>query len=196
VTLRSLAWSLSSDLGKTDAEAKRAAQGFADHLNGVLNRTVSKSRLSVVSEKGSSPPHFDITRLVKRQVAPLELTGTSAMLLVQQKIEVEGDGHCATLTYSYRYQLAADPDSWVCRWEYYRKPPRDDYPYPLSHFHVNAALADREPLARRHFPTERVPLELVLHHLIAECGVMPIESDWQETLETSRSGFHERRTAP
>jgi hypothetical protein len=145
-------------LARTDAEAKRAAQGFTDHLNGVLNRTVSKSRLSVVSDASSS--HFDIARLVKRRVTPLELSGTSSMLLVQQKMEVDDDGHCATLTYSYRYQLAADPDSWICRWEYFRKPPKPDYRYPLSHFHVNAAVATGESLARWHFPTARVPLEL------------------------------------
>jgi hypothetical protein len=160
----------SSALAKTAAdEATRTAQGLADHLNSVINRTVSKSRLSVVLEKGTDPPHFDLVRLVDKRVTPLVLNGTSALLLVQHKIEVV-DEHCATLTYTYRYQRNEDPDSWICRWEYFRRPPKPDYRYSLSHVHVNADLARKagpgEDVHGFHFPTARVPLELVLLHLI------------------------------
>jgi hypothetical protein len=182
-------------LDKTDAEAKRTAQGLADHLNGILNRTVSESRLSVVLEKGTSPPHVDLVRLVNKQTMPLELSGTPAMLLVQQKIEIVGD-HCRTLTYSYRLQRDDQPSSWLCRWEYFRKPPKPDYPYPLAHVHVNASLLHAgENIGNKHFPTRRIPLELVLLHLIEEWGVQALSDDWRPTLMASINGFDERRTA-
>jgi hypothetical protein len=187
-------------LAKTAAdEATRTAQGLVDHFNTVLNRTVSKSRLELVLEKGTDPPHFDILRRVNKRVAPLELHGTSARLLVQHKIEVVDD-HCATLTYTYRYQLNDDPSSWVCRWEYFRKPPKPDYRYALSHMHVNADLARKagsDDVSGFHFPTARVPLELVLLHLIEEWGVKPLnKKKWRDTIMQSREGFEERRTAP
>jgi hypothetical protein len=182
-------------LAKTGADAKQTAQGLADYLNSVLNRTVSKSRLSVVEEEGSSPPHFDLVRIVQKQTAPLELNGTSRLLYVQQKIEVV-DGHCTTLTYSYSYQTTDNPSSALYRWEYFRHKPKDDYPYPLAHFHAEAVLTETEELVgARHFPTRRVPLELVLLHLIVECGVKPLSDDWRGLFETSIEGFDERRTA-
>jgi hypothetical protein len=182
-------------LAKTAVEAAtRTAQGLADHFNSVLNRTVSKARLSVVLEKGTSPPHFDLVRLVNKRVSPLPLNGTSAFLLVQQKIEVI-DEHCATLTYSYRYQLDETPESWVCRWEYFRKPPKRDYRYPLAHVHVNANLVGAgDHVGGTHFPTRRVPLELVLLHLIEEWGVRSLSDDYRTTLDSSIEGFDERRT--
>ncbi|MBA2462651.1 MAG: hypothetical protein H0V45_12950 [Actinobacteria bacterium] len=78
---------------------------------------------------------------------------------MQQKIAVVGD-HCATLTYTYRYQRNADPNSWICRREYFRRPPKPDYQYPLAHLHVNAGLAEKTGSG-------------VLLHLIEEWGVKP-----------------------
>jgi hypothetical protein len=190
----------SSALGKTAADAAtKTAQGLADHFNSVLNQTVSKSRLTVLWEEGTHPPHFDLVRLVNKRVTPLDLNGTSAVRLVQHKIEVT-EWHCATLTYSYRYQRNYDPKSWICRWEYFRKPPKPDYRYALAHFHVNANLARKagsgENISGFHFPTARVPLELVLLHLIEEWGVKPLNpTKWRDTLASSRKGFEERRTA-
>ncbi len=110
---------------------------------------------------------------------------------------------CHTVTYAYR--LAADEakDAWLVRWEYFRHPPRPDYPYPLAHLHLNAALRDvdaeqllAKPTPHLHLPTARVPFELVLWHLIAEWGVQAKTEDWQTRLRDSLRGFEERRTAP
>jgi hypothetical protein len=181
-------------LGRTDAEAKRTAQGLVDHFNWVLNRTVSESRLVAVYEEGSSPPHFVVARLEKRAIASIELHGTSLMLLVQHKFAVE-DGHCRTLTYSYNLHRPSDRKAWLCRWEYFRQPPKEGYPYPLGHVHVNAALIDTgEDVSDKHIPTDRVPLEEVLLHLIEEWGVKSLSRDYRAILEGSIDGFAERRT--
>lgn len=139
-------------------------------------------------------------RLVDKTVTPLDLNGTGSVLLVQQKIAVVGD-HCATLTYTYRYQRNADPNSWICRWEYFRRPPKPDYQYPLAHLHVNAGLAEKtgsgEYVGGMHFPTSRVTLEHVLLHLIEEWGVKPLlqKRKSREIVLASIEGFEERRTA-
>jgi hypothetical protein len=136
---------------------------------------------------------FELTRLVDRASAPLELDGTSARLFFRQIIEVV-DGHCQVESYSYRLQADESVESWLIRWEYYRAAPRPGYPYPLAHVHVNAAFAGGSTAGRLHIPTRRVPLELVLWHLVAEWDVAPRLKDWRALLTHSVRGFDARRT--
>ena len=92
----------------------------------------------------------------------------------------------------------------MLRWEYFREPPKANYGYPLAHLHANAEFIDPGPAGGRlakgpphlHIPTARVPLELVLWHLIAEWGVKPKTDDWLAVLSESLEGFEQRRTAP
>lgn len=135
---------------------------------------------------------FRLTRIVEGASAPLELLGTELRLFVQQIIEVV-DGHCQTESYIYRLQRDEGRASWIIRWEYFRERPRADFPYPLGHLHVNARLGGDE-LGGLHFPTRRVPIELVLWHLIVEWEVAPRSADWLSILEGSVRGFDERRT--
>jgi hypothetical protein len=175
------------------ATPRRAAQRFADHLNSVLNRTVSDSRLSLIP-RPEDPDTFELTRLVEGSSAPLELHGTSSRLFVRQLFEVV-DGHCRIESYSYRLQTADHRESWLIRWEYYRDSPRAHYPYPLAHVHFNGVLVDGMKAGRLHVPTRRVPLELIVWHLVAEWGVEPRGKDWMAVLEESIAGFDERRRA-
>jgi hypothetical protein len=172
---------------------RRAAQAFADHLNSVLNRTISDSRLSLIPLPGD-PDAFELTRLVEGSSAPLELHGTSARLFVRQIIVVV-DGHCQTESYSYRLQADESLASWLIRWEYHREPPRPDYAYPAAHVHFHGTFSDGAHADRLHVPTRRVPLELIAWHLIAEWGVESKTDDWMPLLAESVAGFDERRTA-
>ncbi len=158
-----------------------------------MNRTVSDSRLSLI-QRPEDPSAFELTRLVGGLSAPLELHGTSNRLFVRQLFEVV-DGHCQIESYSYRLQPSDDRESWLIRWEYYREPPRGDYPYPLAHVHFNGALADGTNAGRLHVPTRWVPLELIIWHVAAEWGVEPRADDWRAVLEESIGGFDERRNA-
>lgn len=73
---------------------------------------------------------------------------------------------------------------------------------PLAHCHVNgefsdAAVADdldKMP-SRLHIPTVRMPLEVVLWHVITEWGVRSKTEHWRELLVESLGGFEERRRA-
>lgn len=173
--------------------ARSAAQAFVDHLNSVINGTASDSRLSLLPL-----PHdeaaFEITRFVDGEAIPLELLGSNLRLFVRQTIVVAADGHCQTESYSYRLQRDATRNSWLVRWEYLRNRPKPDYPYPLGHLHVSASLADATPLERLHLPTRRIPLELVLWHVLAEWGVAARSQEWRDRLADSIAGFDERRT--
>lgn len=106
------------------------------------------------------------------------------------------DGDCSIESYAYRLQAGKSAASWLIRWEYQRESPRSDYPYARAHVHVRGAFPDGKPADRLHIPTRRVPLELVLWHLIADWGVKPKRDDWQQQLEASIHGFDGRRLAP
>lgn len=122
-------------------------------------------------------------------------------LLLSQTVEVV-EGHCRTASYAYRLATGPAKRDWLLRWEYFRQPPKPDYAYPLAHAHVNATLLDAgaeailvKPTPHLHLPTARLPLELVLWHLIAEWGVQAKTPDWQHLLRESLAGFDQRRTA-
>lgn len=188
----------SSGSDRTAASPRSAAQGFADHLNDLLNRTVTDGRLSLVPVP-TAATHFLLQRMVGKRSSALVLRPSPLRLFVRQGIEVV-DGHCETASYIYRLQAGDDPNEWLVRWEYFRRPPRPDYPYVLQHLHVNAELSlssARPPkeLRHLHMPTARVALESVLQHLIVEWGVRA-RKNWKDVVEASRSGFYERASRP
>jgi hypothetical protein len=140
--------------------------------------------------------------VIDRRIVSLALHGSRLRLLIAHTVEVEG-AKCHTVSYAYRLISTEAKDAWLLRWEYFRRPPRPDYPYPLAHAHANASFADpaaekllRKPAAHLHVPTARVALELVLWHLIAEWEILPKTSDWRQVLLDSLAGYHERHTAP
>jgi hypothetical protein len=159
----------------------------------VLNGTVTDARLSLIALPYDDYG-FEITRFVNGEGRPMELFGTPLRLFIRQKIVVV-DNHCQTESHTYRVQGDDDAKSWLLRWEYLRDRPRPDYEYPLAHVHVNAAIKEGEAIGRLHIPTRRIPLELVIWHLVAEWGVEARTPAWRAVLEESISGFDERRTA-
>jgi hypothetical protein len=185
-------------LARTATAARSAAQAFADHLNAVLNQTVTDSRLSLLA----IPQHerqFLIQRMIGKRAAPLTLRPSPLRLFFRQTIEVV-DGHCETASYVYRLQAGDNPNSWALRWECFRRPPKSDYPYVLQHLHVNGTLAPglvkpSASLSHLHIATARVPLESILQHLVTEWGVKA-KTGWRTVLDESREGFHRRATAP
>jgi hypothetical protein len=127
-TRRSAIWSGCCGSARTGtALPRRAAQHVADHLNGVLNSTVSDSRLSLIQVPGTNA--FQLARLVDGEQAPLELHGSTVRLFVRKVIVVE-DGRCGTEFYGYRLQTGESERSWLIRWEYTREAPTPNYPFP------------------------------------------------------------------
>jgi hypothetical protein len=163
---------------------------------------VTDARLTLLPIPGQDT-HYNLACVENGERVAFALHGVTERLFIRQAIEVVGD-HCQTVSYAYRYQSGEDRKSWLLRWEYFRERPRSDYEYPLAHVHANAEFVDPGSAAARldkppwhlHIPTARVPLELVLWHVIAEWGVTPKTDDWRDLLSESLEGFERRRRAP
>lgn len=155
----------------------------------MLNRTVTDSRLSVEPITGhAAGDAFELTRVVNDDDAPLELDGTTVRLFVRLVVVVE-DERCRTESYVFRLQADESPKSWLMRWEYRREPPVPDYPYELSHMHMNGTFFNGKPAVHLHVPTDRVELNAVIRHLITEWGVKPRTEQWKALLDESAQGF-------
>lgn len=102
--------------------------------------------------------------------------------------------YLATLEYRYWYQATEDPNSWIFRYEYLRDPP-PGYPYPACHVHVNARPASytgQKSFPELHLPVgERVTIEAIVRHLIAEHGVEPISPHWESTVMEAEEHFRD-----
>jgi hypothetical protein len=148
--------------------------------------------LTAIRRPDTEADRWLITRLVGSAEAPLEL-GRGMTLVVQHDTEVKLEtGRCETVTYTYRLDRNG---KWVIRWEFFRKPPKRGYEYPLSHVHVNTSTPEcpTKEFSRLHIPTRRVPLEMILWHAIVEWGV-PARDGWREVVNESIVGFEERQT--
>jgi hypothetical protein len=157
-------------------------------LNGVLNRTVSDSRLSVRPIDGHDGDAYELTRLVDAARVPCDLDGTTARLRIQEVVVVDDD-RCRTESATFSLQADASRKSWLIRWDYVRDPRKSEYAYPRAHVHVNATFADESPVGRLHIPTSRVSLELAIRHLITDWNVKPRTEDWEAILEESAEAF-------
>jgi hypothetical protein len=175
---------------KLAGEPRGAAQDFADNLNGVVERTISDSRLSLIEVPGDRSA-FELTRLVDGASAPLEFDGTTARLFVQQVFVVE-DGDCITDSYSYLLQEDASIESWRLRWDYCRDPPPAESANAGGYVRVNGTWINGEPASTQRVLTGETPLELVVWFLISDWGAKPRSEDWKAILEESLKGFEAR----
>ncbi|MBI4491995.1 MAG: hypothetical protein HY690_04310 [Chloroflexi bacterium] len=149
---------------------------YVRHVNQLLNRTVTHSRLQLIHAPGD-PTRAVIARIQDGVLLPLEL-GPDAWLDVQQELQVDVAAETVLLL-SYRYVYGRGPNSkdeqaWIFRYEYERKV-QPGYPYSPAHLHINveglSAQVGSKTFKKLHFPTGRVSLEQVLTHLIIEFGV-------------------------
>jgi hypothetical protein len=163
---------------------QRILQAFVDYLNGILNQTVTDSRLSVIR---INPPYFAVTRLQGKEIRPLELA-PKGWLHFRLIAIVRPDDRIIVEEATWSYSLSPNPDEeqWIFRYDY-RLNPQDNY--PCAHIHINAGN-----LKELHFPTSRVSIEQIVAHLITEHGIKPRCENWLDLLKTSHEGFVERRT--
>jgi hypothetical protein len=159
-------------------------QGFVDYLNEVLNKTVTTSRLSVITH---TPPQFVVARLQDRAICPLELT-PKGWLHFRLMATVQPNGKIIVEEAVWVYSLSPQPEEgkWVFRYDY-RLSPQDNY--PCAHIHINAGQ-----FKGVHFPTSRVSIEQIVAHLIIEHGIKPKCENWFDILKTSHEGFVSLRT--
>lgn len=177
--------------------AGAAVRAFIDHLNRLLVRTVTRSRLVLVPVPSPEPGQVWI-QVAFRQggqptTAPLRTRFGQMGLFLGQVCEsrTSGDGTYTLSTISYRYALTPEHTREpLLRWEYVRQPTDPDARWCRHHLQgpVPLRLADNLQVLLNdfHLPTGWVPIEEVLRFCIVDLGVRPLSPNWHEALTESR----------
>ncbi len=194
----------------SDKAFRRNAPQFAAHLSSLLTRTVTDHPLvcRIPEEEGH------ISALIRfRGQSRRERTvtlGNGCQISVFQRIlpNPEDPRKVTIAESSYSYGVGQNlEEDWLVRYDYVPERAETDpeYQYPVGHIHFNGysetyeafEMADKKPLHKLHFPTQRISLEDFLEHLIVEMGV-PTKQSKDEALELlaeSRRTFQsEKRT--
>jgi hypothetical protein len=192
---------------------RRAAQEFADQLSKTLTRTISLIPLRCRFVRGKNeanltfvPPAEDPNRRY------VELANGCWVNVHQRLVPNANDPKIvSTARYSYSYSLGPDFDAdWLVRNDYESEVEGNpDYPYPVSHVHVNGTneaytefvkntQGEDKPLSDVHLPTRRISLEDFIEHLIVEFKVPLLEgktvAEILTILNEGRSQFEANRT--
>jgi len=177
--------------GRTLAEASAK---FRDHLNDVLARTVTPTRLIMVEAVGPAASRFLLS--FRQGGIPVEAPlstrfGWVGLYLGQTCESTVGDDELHRLrTVSYRYTLtpenAREP---LIRWEYEKRPAG---PYCRHHLQGDLALGfgrTTVPLNDLHLPTGFTTIEEVLRFCILDLGATALSEDWDGILTRSYELF-------
>jgi hypothetical protein len=178
-----------------------AVEQLREHLNRVLARTVTETRLVTVTYPRDQRPsaiHVAFRQAGRATEAPLRTRyGRMRLYLGQQCDSAEHEGRHRLYTASYRYTLrhesATEP---VLRWEYLREWPDSSARWCRHHIQgdVTIPLGGGVSLNELHAPTGFVTIEEILRFCIVDLGVDPLAPDWHETLEESYRLFKESFT--
>ncbi len=167
------------------------SQQFADHVNRILNTTVTERRLAVymigrnISSIGFQDQLGVSHTLIRTSYGPMELD----LRQTCDPVTDEETGLLTLRTTAYRYTVApeGDPEP-LLRWEFVRFPANPDAAWCRHHFQgpIRLGIQNREGdeanLNRRHLPTSGVATEDVLRFCIADLGVQPLIDDWDQQL--------------
>jgi len=172
---------------------REAFQTLQDHLNRTLNKVLTRTRLRFsvrhATQEKTSLAFFD------RQLRPEAVQLHPSLpwyLSLRQDIQAipEGRGYTLrTLQYAYRIQRSASvQDEAEVRFEYVS--PETDANFPYSRHHVQFhqdyhEVRERFSLQKLHIPTGGVTIEHVIRFLIADLGVPPLVTNWDEELKKS-----------
>lgn len=180
--------------GATLEEATRA---FREHMNGLLARTVTRTRLVTLPHHGriqAASVQVAFRQGGRATEARLHTRYGPMHLYLGQRCEsaMRGRRH-RLVTAAYRYTLRAegkhDP---LLRWEYERRWPHSGARWCRHHLQgdVPVPLGDGSvSLNALHTPTGYVTVEEVLRFCIVDLGVAPLAADWHEQLEASYALF-------
>ncbi|GEM_PF-6328184 len=169
---------------------------YIDVLNETLNKTITVSRLTMQSIRGSKSRA--VGRFAGVDVLPLELKPSGNCLFVSQDIHRE-DNKVIVESCTYRFSRSDDPsdeEAWVFRYDYVRFAGNN---HPHTHIHVNANHRfTGQDLHHIHFPSARLSLEQLIAYLILEHGVELLSGvnhdEAMRLLQRNHTEFMRRRT--
>jgi hypothetical protein len=191
---------------------RRKAQEFADELSKTLTQTMSPVPLRCRFVRGKNEASLTF---VPPQENPdrryVELANGCWVNVHQRLIPNRTNPKIvSTARYSYSYSLSPNfDDDWLVRYDYEpEEVDNPEYPYPISHVHVNGInesyteFMDRQGeskvLSDVHLPTKRISLEDFIEHLVVEFRVPLLEDKTEEEvrdiLEEGRRRFKANRT--
>lgn len=171
-----------------------AAQTFCDHINGVLSKTITQTRVVAFGVRGS--PRIEVTLRQAGQPIKARLNtrfGPIGFYIGQVCESVLTPNRQHELrTVKYTYTLTPEGvEEPLLRWEYVRSPGPEDLwcrhhlQGPIE-FRINRYAAILNDM---HLPTGYVPFEEVLRFCTVDLEVSPLSDDWDQTLKDSYERF-------
>lgn len=158
-----------------------------------MNATISNAPISYVEVEDAEFACF-VAHCPHRRAEPLPLVNGQYLYLYNALGLRRPEKYLATLEYRYWYQSTLDENSWIFRYEYQREPP-PGYAHAPCHVHVNARpspYTGTKEFKDLHLPVgNRVTIESVIRHLIAEHGLDPISPHWESVLKEAEAHFDE-----
>jgi hypothetical protein len=117
----------------------------------------------------------------------LDTTLHYRLVEVHDPDDVRGPFHASTGGYMFTIRDKRKQEIISFHWD-----PRDPNSRRYPHLHIGATVLDAEnpvfgdSFSRLHIPTGRVTVEDVVRFLIEELKVIPLQSDWHDTLMASK----------
>lgn len=189
--------------GRTVFEASRA---FSDHLNRLLNRTLTASRVIAFGSEESPRIQVAFRQQGRLTSAPLHTKYGPVTLYLGQLCEGVSTtpGRLRLITVEYKYTLTIggrespatrEP---LFRWEYVRDPQgetwcRHHLQGPVS---VSFGRDSVVSLNDVHLPTGYVPIEEIIRFCLNDLGVRPLSPDWDRILRESYAQFRQEFVGP
>jgi hypothetical protein len=170
-------------------------RNFRHHISGLINQTITDAPLSLTHRKDSVFAQFAFRDNADFPVAAPLFSG-GLFLAVSQQLRVEQQPDktwkLRTLEYTYHLLEGSSPDSkWIIRWEYVSHIQRRNE-HSRHHVHIATVVdtpAGKMDLDKLHLSTGWVTIEEVIRFLVAEMGVKPKISDWDDQLLESEELF-------
>lgn len=177
---------------------EQAFRAFEELAQLMLSLTVMSQGQAV---RLSSSPDAPLRRVLGGQrgpTSPVQLRdGRWLRVAVTLYLDPDADKRLKVSKSSFQYQADEAGLQEICRYDYLRQAGTD--PHPQAHLNVHGtlqhapALVGGKPLARIHFPTNRVSLEAVIRMLAEQFGVPTNRpsSVWRPVLAASEAPFSE-----
>lgn len=170
-----------------------AARKLQEHLNGLLTRTITETRLVAVALQGAPRVLVTFRQAGKPIFAPLRTRFDTFHLSLRQICEgIPGEGGGVQLqTVIYAYTLtplgAREP---AFRWEYEKRPQPG---FLASRHHLQGEIPLPPPfgisLNKLHVPTGYTLIEDIIRFCIVDLGVSPLSGAWDRLLQESEDVF-------
>jgi hypothetical protein len=177
---------------------REAFHTFQDHLNGILNKVLTRYRLRFALS-GTKQEQASLVFFSPQGIpvaVPLRPSPWFLYLGQEVKVVAEEKGYVLqTLKYAYRIQRSPSlQEEAEVRFEYVSREAEPIACYPRHHvqFHRDYQEVRRGFAPNRlHIPTGGVTIEDVIRFLITDLGVPPLADQWEEELQKSRAVMRE-----